>query len=110
MGPTLILIALPSSNVVIGKTRIFIRTTEDQGMNTCLDAHSIVGLIGESWLQPKARKGIASHVLTIELIVLEKRQCLGIDGESLGVVGREVIVSSRHPCGQFLSMKAQGTD
>jgi hypothetical protein len=92
MRTTLILVALPSSNVVIGKARVFVGAIIDGSMEASLKTHIVERLVGEARLQPEARKSVSRSLLTVELIVLEECKRVGINGEDTRIIGRKLVV------------------
>ena len=97
VGTALILVALPSGDVVIGKARVLIRAIEDEGMETSFDANGIEGLVGDTRPYPEAWQRVTCDMVGIELIVLEESECISIKGQRTSVVGREVVVISCQP-------------
>ena len=81
VSTALILISLPSADVVVGVARIFVGTIKDERMKSELEAHGIQRLIGQLGLQPQPRQGVATGLLAFAFIVLEERNIIELEGE-----------------------------
>ena len=92
MRTTLILVALPSGDVVIGETGVFVGAIIDGSMETSLKTHIVERLIGEAGLQPESRECVACGLLTVELIILEERKRVGINSENARIIRRKPVV------------------
>ena len=80
MNTALILVAFPLGDVVIGETRVFIGSIINGSMKTSLKTYVVERLIREARLQPEARESVSRSLLAVELIVLEERKRVGING------------------------------
>ena len=92
MRTALILVALPSGDVVIGETRVFIGSIINGSMKTSLKTYVVERLIREARLQPEAWESVSRSLLAVELIVLEERKRVGINGEDTRIIGRKLVV------------------
>ena len=107
MRTTLVLVALPTGNVVVGETRVFVGTVVDGSMKARLKPYAVERLVGETGLYPKSRKGVTRGLLAVELIILEECKCIGINGEDTRIIGREPMVEGHQFRSQILSLDAQ---
>lgn len=92
MNTALILVAFPLGDVVIGETRVFIGSIINGSMKTSLKTYVVERLIREARLQPEARESVSRSLLAVELIVLEERKRVGINGEHPCILGGEPMV------------------
>ena len=92
MRTTLILVALPSGDVVIGETGIFVGSIIDGSVEARLKPYVVERLVGKTGLQPKAGESVSRSLLAVELIVLEERKRVGIYGEDSRIIRGEPMV------------------
>ena len=84
----LILVALPSGDVVEGVVGIAVGAVEEHEVDARLEAYLGDGGIDEFGLEPGARQGVALGQLAAELVVVEEEQGidLGLQGSHQGGV------------------------
>lgn len=92
MRTALILVAFPLGDVVIGETRVFVGSIIDGSMKTSLKTYVVERLIREARLQPEAWESVSRSLLAVELIVLEERKRVGINGEHPRILGGEPMI------------------
>ena len=92
MRTALILVAFPLGDVVIGETRVFVGSIIDGSMKASLKTYVVERLIREARLQPEAWESVSRSLLAVELIVLEERKRVGINGEHPRILGGEPMV------------------